>query len=385
MNISSVRNCFGCGVCSIVCGRKIIEIKLNEDGFYEPCITNPDKCTDCGLCYDVCSFSHDDLALKTIDIRSYATWSKDYAIRKKCSSGGISYELARFLIAQGFKVCNVRYSPEKNRAEHYIATTTEELLPGIGSKYIQSYTVDGFKAINKGEKYLVTGTPCQVDSFRRYIQHFHKENDFILVDFFCHGVPSKLMWDKYISYVKRKVGNISHVSWRNKDMGWHDSWAMKIIGDKSSLFSQISQGDMFFRLFLSDTCLNKACYNHCRFKNNRSSADIRIGDFWGKQYQNNEEGVSAIVAFTSIGDEILHNCNCILIEHPFDVVSENQMKHSPMIPKLSDTIMDALKNPLISIETIYYILAKENKKQNYIYLIKNPLIAIKRILRKLSK
>lgn len=65
---------------------------------------------------------------------------------------------------QGYKVCGVRYDAERNRAEHYIATTVEELIPSSGSKYIQSYTVDGFKAINRKEKYLVTGTPCQIDS-----------------------------------------------------------------------------------------------------------------------------------------------------------------------------------------------------------------------------
>lgn len=60
----------------------------------------------------------------------------------------------------------------------------EELIPSIGSKYIQSYTVDGFKAIDRKQKYLVTGTPCQIDSFRRYIRKFKKEENFILMDFF---------------------------------------------------------------------------------------------------------------------------------------------------------------------------------------------------------
>ena len=78
--------------------------------------------------------------------------------------------MGRTLIGEGYKVCGVRYNAERNRAEHYVATTIEELIPSIGSKYIQSYTVDGFKAINRNEKYLVTGTPCQIDSFRRYLQ-----------------------------------------------------------------------------------------------------------------------------------------------------------------------------------------------------------------------
>ena len=52
MNIGNIHNCFGCGVCAIACGHKIIDIRLNIDGFYEPFITEPTKCTDCGLCVD---------------------------------------------------------------------------------------------------------------------------------------------------------------------------------------------------------------------------------------------------------------------------------------------------------------------------------------------
>lgn len=113
---------------------------------------------------------------------------------KKCSSGGAGFEIGKYLLGEGYKVCGVRYDAEKNRAEHYIATTVEELIPSAGSKYIQSYTVDGFKAINRKEKYLVTGTPCQIDSFRRYIKKFRCEDNFVLLDFFCHGVPSMLVW-----------------------------------------------------------------------------------------------------------------------------------------------------------------------------------------------
>jgi len=39
----------------------------------------------------------------------------------------------------------------KNQAKHYIATTMEKLIPSIGGKYIQSYTVDGFHKIKHRE------------------------------------------------------------------------------------------------------------------------------------------------------------------------------------------------------------------------------------------
>ena len=203
MNISTIKDCYGCGVCATVCSKHIIEIALNKYGFYEPYITDRTKCTSCGLCRETCSYVHDDLSLHNISIKSYAAWSKDTQVRRKCSSGGVGFEIGRTLIKNGYKVCGVKYVPETNRAEHYIASTVEELIPSIGSKYIQSYTVDGFKAINRKEKYLVTGTPCQIDSFRRYIRKFRCEDNFVLMDFFCHGVPSMWLWQKYTKEVER--------------------------------------------------------------------------------------------------------------------------------------------------------------------------------------
>lgn len=361
MNISNTKDCFGCGVCTTVCARRIIDIRFNVDGFYEPQITDAAKCTDCGLCTDVCSYSHEGLALADFNIKSYAAWSNNSQVRCKCSSGGVGFEVGRALMGKGYKVCGVRYNPDTNRAEHYIATTVEELIQSTGSKYIQSYTVDGFKAINRKEKYLVTGTPCQIDSFRRYIQKFRCEDNFVLMDFFCHGVPSMWLWRKYVAEVEKKIGQITYASWRNKFIGWHDSWAMSMDGEKTGekvdwhdsynmlirgkkgfYNSRLSQGDPFYRLFLSDSCLGKACYDKCKFKYDRSSADIRIGDLWGKTYKDNEDGVSAAIAFTDRGNEVLHQCNCTLVEHPFEVVAEGQMKESPRRAKTYMEIMKTL-------------------------------------------
>lgn len=347
-NILDIHDCYGCGVCAIICSKKIIEIKLNNDGFYEPFITDTNSCTNCGLCKEVCAYCHDVLSTNNVPIKSYASWSNDNEVRRKCSSGGIGFEIGRKLISRGYKVCGVKYNVETNRAEHYIANTVEELIPSIGSKYIQSYTVDGFKAINRKEKYLVTGTPCQIDSFRRFIRKFRCEDNFVLMDFFCHGVPSMLAWNKYIKWAETKVGKLTYVSWRNKFTGWHDSWAMSIDGEQTTnpvnwhdsynilikekkgfLNSRLSQGDMFYKLFLSDVCLGKACYEKCKYKYNKSAADIRIGDLWGNTYKDNEEGVSGVSIFTDKGLETLNQCNITLKEHSFEIIAEGQMKKCP--------------------------------------------------------
>ena len=186
-NISHIHNCYGCGVCSASCPKNIISIRLNKNGFYEPYIDNSDVCVGCKICLEVCAFSHEELSLTSdeINIKSWAAWSNDSEIRRKCSSGGIGFEIGRQLIEKGYKAVACRYDEKRQRAEHYIATTVNEFVQSIGSKYIQSYTKEAFKKIGrKGQKYLIIGTPCQIDSFRRLIRKFRCEENFILMDFF---------------------------------------------------------------------------------------------------------------------------------------------------------------------------------------------------------
>lgn len=344
------------------------------------------------------------LLLKETDIHPYAAWSKDLLVRRKCSSGGAGFEIGKYLLDQGYKVCGVRYDADKNRAEHYIATNVEELIQSAGSKYIQSYTLDGFKAINRKEKYLVTGTPCQIDSFRRYIKKFRCEDNFVLLDFFCHGVPSMLVWKKYTEWAEKQVGKITYVSWRNKRTGWHDSWAMGIDGvehgekinwhdsydmlirgKKSYIESRLSEGDMFFKLFLTDSCLGKQCYNKCKYKFNSSSADIRIGDLWGTTYEDNEEGVSAAISFTAKGYDILNSINCLLVKHTFDVVAEYQMKECPHMPVYYDELMRKLNNPSLKIEEVYPLILKLSNKSRQIQRLKHPIRTFVNVLKKIIK
>lgn len=366
-NISRIKDCFGCGVCSASCPKHIIKMHLNKKGFYEPEIIDNDKCIHCGICIDVCAFSHNQIAIVNPQIKSWAAWSNDELVRRKCSSGGLGFEIGRQLIGKGYKVIGCRYSVENQRAEHFIATTVEELIQSIGSKYVQSSTEEAFGKIDRRQKYLVTGTPCQIDSFRRMIRKYRCEDNFVLLDFFCHCVPSMYAWKAYMKMVNQEVGDITYASWRNKyEYGWHDSWLMGMDGEKTCkpvnwhdsynllirekktfYQSRMSQGDLFYKLFLGDVCLNKACMKQCKYKYNQSSADIRIGDLWGSTYEHDEKGVSALIAFTSKGAEVIENLkNVTLIEHPFETVAEGQMKENAHGYSLRPLYIDLLKSAL---------------------------------------
>lgn len=362
-NILTIKNCYGCGLCTVVCAKRIIKVKLDKDGFYQPYIEDLTKCTECGLCLDVCSFSKFEIASKPVQFVSYAGWSKNDNIRKNGSSGGVIYEIASHLVDKGYKVCCVKYNVDNKRAEHYIAKDRNELMMSFGSKYIQSYTVDAFRLINKRGKNLIIGTPCQIDSFRRYIKKNKVEDNFVLVDFFCHGVPSKLIWDKYISDAEKVVGRISGVSWRDKQTGWHDSYSMVVEGTRGLIVSRRSQGDKFYSMFLGNNCLGKACYRDCKYKYTNSSADIRVGDCWGGKYKDNKEGVSAVIAFTDKGNQLLKdNENIELVNLEFDIVTEGQMKRPLDYPYIArPLILSLLKLRFVPLSFIVFCNRVFNK------------------------
>lgn len=347
-NISSIKDCYGCGVCAAICPDKIISITLNADGFYTPQLVDIDLCTECGLCTTVCAFADSRVCVPSALPKpvTCAVWSKNDEVLAACSSGGVGFELAFHFLGKGYKACGVRYNAGLNRAEHFIANSVEEFLPARGSKYIQSYTYDAFSGFNRTDKYFVVGTPCQIDSLRRYIKKRKIEDNFILVDFFCHGVPSKLMWDKYLDRVRKQVGYVDNVTWRNKEYGWHDSPGVKVEKNGEKKYSsRLSEGDLFFRFFLRDRCLSKACYADCKYRYVSSAADIRMGDLWGKKYEENEKGVSGIIVYTERGKEALDGIkdSCVIVDEPLSVVAEYQMKAPPRRTKLYSVVAYCLK------------------------------------------
>lgn len=362
-NISIFDSCYGCGVCAAACSTNAISMKKNQDGFVMP-VVDDKKCTGCQMCLKVCAFNDKALYDVPLFVHGYAAYSNNDDIRRSCSSGGIGYELARYALLEGYKICAVRYEVEQRRAVHYMISSDEELSQSRGSKYLQSHTEDAFSNFMRIEKYMVVGTPCQIDSLRRYVRLKKMEQNYILVDFFCHGVPSDLMWQKYINEYGLK--NPSEIKWRDKRMGWHDSYNMVFRDAHCETYSLMSHGDFFYQFFLKNRCLGKACYDDCRYKMTSSAADVRIGDLWGTKYQADEKGVSGVITFTQKGEEVLRQLeSCTIIPESIEVVTESQMKHCAQRPSSYHYVTEALKTDV----SLYEI----DKKASRIEFFKDEL------------
>ncbi|CDD20529.1 uncharacterized protein BN769_00604 [Prevotella sp. CAG:732] len=102
----------------------------------------------------------------------------------------------------------------------------------------------------------------------------------------------------------------------------------------------MSQGDWFYKMFLGHYCLGEQCVKACKYKYDKSSADIRIGDLWGNTYKEDEKGVSALVTFTEKGKMIVESLkNATLVSQPLEVVAEGQMKDNARPVPVSSLVM----------------------------------------------
>lgn len=226
------------------------------------------------------------------------------------------YEFSKSAITRGEAVAGVVYNYLTDRAKTIVVHSLDEIEAFRGTKYIQSYTVDAYKqlideAINNIERnFLVFGTPCQIYGFASVLEQKRIRNRFILVDLFCHGVPSYLVWDNYIKDIKRKTGKLIHVIFRDKSIGWHN-FVMRIQG-QNEVYQQSSEADWFYRLFFDNVMLSKACF-YCPVRQTETMADIRIGDCWGIRYQDREDGVSTVICFSECAESYVRKTENIVI------------------------------------------------------------------------
>ncbi|WP_372518484.1 Coenzyme F420 hydrogenase/dehydrogenase, beta subunit C-terminal domain [Candidatus Ruminimicrobiellum ovillum] len=295
--------CSGCSACYTICPVNAIKIELSKDGFYNATL-DKQKCIDCGKCLKVCPKFIDNPSInKFEDLPLYASWSLDISTQQSCSSGGIAFEIAKYGLNNGYKIAGVVYDCAEQKVKTVIADNFNDLELLKGSKYLQSDCSKTFdEIINSKDNFIVFGTPCQIAGLNLVAKQNNCRDRLILIDFFCHGVPTYLMWNKFLEYIK-KEGNIeiiNSINFRNKKYGWH-SYTMKL----NNLFIKESKNP-FYTLFFSNLLLNDSCYS-CNAKGSFDFADIRIGDFWGSTFDNREDGISTLIQITNKGKEIIES------------------------------------------------------------------------------
>lgn len=308
--------CTGCGVCSVCCPKKCIEMIEDSEGFLIPDIDDS-KCVHCGLCHRSCHLLNEI----TGGIGEYCTaWHKDKNVLLKSSSGGIFTALATYVLNEGGVVIGAEINQKTRILKHVAIRSVEELDRIRLSKYYQSDTKEIFgqvKELLRNEKQvLFCGTACQVAALKVFLAEPYEY--LITVDVLCHGVTNKKMIDSYVHCKEKKYKKkIKSIFFRVKSgkTGWMRGGGtrMKLEFEDGSFVITDKETDTFFTAFNNNLILREACYN-CKYCGEERVSDFTLADHWGIEENevSNEQkwyGVSLILANTQKAQNFLNKIN----------------------------------------------------------------------------
>ncbi|MGL6065676.1 MAG: Coenzyme F420 hydrogenase/dehydrogenase, beta subunit C-terminal domain [Cetobacterium sp.] len=292
--------CTGCYGCLNSCPVKgAIDFKKTDEGFYKPFLT--EKCIQCGACKKGCPVINKVNTNVKDDLEVYSCWSKDSEIVKNSSSGGIFSELAKEYLANDGVVFGAKW--EDGEIVHSSITKLEGLKDLQKSKYLQSKVETSYLEVKKylkaGKKVLFVGTPCQIAALNTIVNH----ENLVTVDVICHGIPSYSAYEKYIrENFNLNIKNVT-VDFRNKDTGW-ENYNLTFKNKDQIIIQNNHRKDIWFRGFLTDTYLNKPCYN-CEFRTLPRVSDITLGDFWRVPAEVKNNAGTSVVTINSKKGQIL--------------------------------------------------------------------------------
>ncbi|MFA7578282.1 MAG: polysaccharide pyruvyl transferase family protein, partial [Candidatus Muiribacteriota bacterium] len=305
------KKCTNCGACSNICPQKAIFMERNNEGFLVPMIDKK-KCNNCGLCNRTCPMLNEiDNNVQFKIPKVYLGWNKNEKVRMKSSSGGIFSVLAEYFLRKKGYICGAAFD-NKNHLKHIIISNKKDLKKIMGSKYVQSEIGNVYRKIKilleKNKWVLFSGTPCQVVGLRFFLKKDYKK--LLVVDLVCHGVPSPLVFHKYLKEIekKRKV-KIDKINFRDKSTGWKN-FSFSLSKNNINLVREKHDNNIYFKGFLNNLYLNNICTN-CPYSKFPKYSDITLGDYWGiwnyKKGLDDDKGISVLIVNNGKGLTFLQN------------------------------------------------------------------------------
>lgn len=340
--------CCGCGTCAAVCPIQAITIQQNKEGFQHYTI-DEDKCVRCGKCKTVCPMLH----VSAPEIREsktlYSVKSVSINTLKNSSSGGVGHELVMNALEQQKVVCGCAYDHFKNSAKHIVIMPNQKEKASLlqGSKYIQSQSADAVAEIYrlaKENKVVFFGTPCQAAGMDKLLQSKGLRNQALLVDLICHGVPSQHLWNKYLADLDKNhhVGLHPEVRFRSQHNGWRTMMIM--VQGENQTYTKEEHEDDFYAFFRRGLCYLESC-SECPYRE-RSAADLRIGDYWGPRFSDDQTGVSMVIANTEAGKKALQELQekqkCTIEQHDIEEYWSVQYPYNQRKPLVREQLIEKL-------------------------------------------
>ena len=317
INIENDKDCCGCRACENICPQDAITMEKNQEGFYYPKV-NYEKCVDCGLCRKACPMANKIDKNKEKYLKQpkyYAVTTKNEDILNKSTSGGMFYEIAKYILDKNGIVYGSTMDKEL-KVRHIAIEKIEEMHNVMGSKYVNSDLGNCFNKIreqlNNNKLVLFSGVPCQCAALQKYLLKDY--DNLITVEVVCHGTPNQDLFDKYIKYLEEKEkAKVIDYKFRSKEASRWGTFRGSISYEKNGKQYKKSVNadfDKYYSSFLNAENYRESCYV-CPFAKEERYSDFTLGDFWGIEYVDsklkNINGVSSVIINSNKALNIVKN------------------------------------------------------------------------------
>lgn len=317
----------------------------------------------------------DENCNKVKPLKTIACSAKDDSLRLNSSSGGLFSLIANIILAEGGIVYGTAMSGDCKKAEIIRVDNYSDLQFLRGSKYLQAKVGNAYNKVRsdleKGYTVLFTGTPCQVNGLKLFLDKEYE--NLLCMDVICHGVPSPKLWETHVEYIeKTQKCKVRSVNFRCKDINWKNFGLKTGLSNHRYLYNHKSN-DAYMQLFLNNYCLRPSCYSCVAKKRNLS--DLTVGDFWGADLYAPEmnDGLGTSIVFVRsrrgvlLFEKIIKQVKCKDI--PYEIaIKDNKAEY------------ESVDKPLQR-DTFFKDFAEMNYRELYLkYLYNTPKRRVKKFL-----
>lgn len=308
--------CTGCGVCEDACPKHCITIQRVK-GEHRP-VVDDKVCNKCGKCLKVCpgvgiefqKFKLESDRQKSDEyigryVGLHTGYSQDEDIRYHSASGGMVSQFLIYLLEK--KVIDgavvTGYKKDHITPYSYIARSREEIINARSSKYCPvalNKVGNEITAQPEGEKFVIVGTPCHIQGFRKRMAIDHKLRERVvgLFAIYCSSGRTFNAQEFLLHHYKVQKKDITYFSYRdNGCLGYLTINQQK--GNNLSIPYTTYYGPMLRSFFKPHRCLT--CIDHYG-----ELADVCFGDIHIPPYDEDKVGISSWISRTEFWEEQFH-------------------------------------------------------------------------------